>query len=55
MASDLSKVYFHEAYIYSTKDCEIYQTRIFKDEDKFTTQNCNKKIQKFEESTSMKH
>ena len=51
---DLSKVYFLEAYNYLTKNSYKYSARIFEDVDKFTTQNCNKKISKFKESANIK-
>ena len=44
MTEDLSKMYFLKTYNYLTKDSEKYPARIFEDVDKFTTQNCNKKI-----------
>ena len=47
-------MYFLEAYNYLTKDSEKYPARNFEDINKFTTQNCNKKIQKFKESANIK-
>ena len=47
-------MYFLEAYNHLTKNSEKYSARIFEDVYKFTTQNCNKKIQKFKVSVNIK-
>ena len=44
MAGDLSKMYFYWAYNNLIKDSHKYSARIFKEVDKLTIFNCNKKF-----------